>query len=328
MSEQDAEPVGGDGPVSERATNAADDLRLDSTYFVAFDMTHSALKEGLAAASDLNITQYRMLVKLLSVGEHGLAQTDLGAALSLKANVVTQALNGLEAAGFARRSPMGGRDGRIKLVSITDAGVRHIAEANAAIVERLYAVFPTENELYRSILEASIAAGARIDPPQHGEMTEKHPASRALVSLETIRKALEDALRQSTGASFNECRVLQRLGEVGVPLRIGDLAQQLQLSAVTVARSADRLVARGWAQRLASPSDRKAVYVAATDSGRHIQDVIAATVDRLGREYLWVNLNDEQRWAVSQVGHVVIARLRAYEEAERKAALGLLQPID
>ena len=42
------------------------DLALDSTFFVAFDLTHRALKGGLAAASPLNVTQYRMLVKLLA----------------------------------------------------------------------------------------------------------------------------------------------------------------------------------------------------------------------------------------------------------------------
>ena len=55
------------------------DLALDSTFFVAFDLTHRALKGGLAAASPLNVTQYRMLVKLLAAGRDGVAQSDLGA---------------------------------------------------------------------------------------------------------------------------------------------------------------------------------------------------------------------------------------------------------
>ena len=42
------------------------DLSLDSTFFVAFDLTHRALKSGLAQASSLSVTQYRVLVKLLS----------------------------------------------------------------------------------------------------------------------------------------------------------------------------------------------------------------------------------------------------------------------
>ena len=37
---------------------------LDSTFFVAFELAHEGLKEGLREASCLNCTQYRVLVKL------------------------------------------------------------------------------------------------------------------------------------------------------------------------------------------------------------------------------------------------------------------------
>src|SRR5690606_5120188 len=144
------------------------DLKLDSTFFVAFDLTHRALKSGLAQASDLNVTQYRMLVKLLAARADGVTQSRLGKLLDLKPNVVTQAMNALVAAGFAARSG-DGSDARVRTARITEAGAGHVAEANAAIVERLYALFPTEDAAYRGILEASIAAGASIDPPLSGD---------------------------------------------------------------------------------------------------------------------------------------------------------------
>ena len=71
------------------------DLSLDSTFFVAFDLTHRALKSGLAQASSLSVTQYRVLVKLLSAGPDGIDQSSLGKMLDLKPNVVTQAVNAL-----------------------------------------------------------------------------------------------------------------------------------------------------------------------------------------------------------------------------------------
>ena len=40
-------------------------LELDSAYFIAFDMARNALKKGLAESSDLNVTQYRTLMKIL-----------------------------------------------------------------------------------------------------------------------------------------------------------------------------------------------------------------------------------------------------------------------
>ena len=304
------------------------DLALDSTFFVAFDLTHRALKGGLAAASPLNVTQYRMLVKLLAAGPDGVAQSDLGRLLDLKPNVVTQALNALEEAGFAERLRGEGADGRTRTARATGAGEEHVARANASIVERLYALFPTEDADHRAILEASIAAGASIDPPLSGDVASRFAASRALVSLELVKRALEGALRRAAGAPLAECRVLQRLGEVGEPLRVGDVATQLQMSPVAVARAVDGLVGRGWARRLAGPSDRKAVFVAATDEGARKQKVIARTVDALARTQLWARLDDDRRRALARTWRVVIADVQARKELDRKAALELLQPIE
>lgn len=184
------------------------DLALDSTFFVAFDLTHRALKGGLAAASPLNVTQYRMLVKLLAAGPDGVAQSDLGRLLDLKPNVVTQALNALEEAGFAERLRGEGADGRTRTARATGAGEEHVARANASIVERLYALFPTEDADHRAILEASIAAGASIDPPLSGDVASRFAASRALASLELVKRAMEGALRRAAGAPLSECRVL------------------------------------------------------------------------------------------------------------------------
>lgn len=304
------------------------DLALDSTFFVAFDLTHRALKGGLAAASPLNVTQYRMLVKLLAAGPDGVAQSDLGRLLDLKPNVVTQALNALEEAGFAERLRGEGADGRTRTARATGAGEEHVARANASIVERLYALFPTEDADHRAILEASIAAGASIDPPLSGDVASRFAASRALVSLELVKRAMEGALRRAAGAPLAECRVLQRLGEVGEPLRVGDVATQLQMSPVAVARAVDGLVGCGWARRLASPSDRKAVFVAATDEGARKQKVIARTVDALARTQLWARLDDDRRRALARTWRVVIADVQARKELDRKAALELLQPIE
>ena len=167
-----------------------------------------------------------------------------------------------------------------------------MAQANDALVERLYALFPTEDAAHRTILEASIAAGASIEAPPPGETAGRYAASRALVSLELVKRAMESALKASCGASLSECRVLQRLGEVGAPLRIGDLASQLQMTAVGVARAVDGLAERGWVERLASPRDRKAVFAAATPQGERQRRVIARTIDLLARKHLWSRLDD------------------------------------
>ena len=175
------------------------DLSLDSTFFVAFDLTHRALKSGLAQASSLSVTQYRVLVKLLSAGPDGIDQSSLGKTLDLKPNVVTQAVNALAAAGYATRRRAGDGDRRVRTVGITDAGASHVAQANDALVERLYALFPTEDAAHRTILEASIAAGASIEAAPSGEAASRFAASRALVSLELVKRAMESALQSACG---------------------------------------------------------------------------------------------------------------------------------
>ena len=80
----------------------ANKFNLDSTYFVAFEMAHEALRRGLEQASDLNITQYRILTKLMQASAP-VSQGELGKILGMKPNVVTQAVDALVAHGYATR---------------------------------------------------------------------------------------------------------------------------------------------------------------------------------------------------------------------------------
>lgn len=303
-----------------------ENLSLDSAYFVAFEMTHDALKRGLKAASELSITQYRMLVKLAAAGAT-IAQSELSGMLGLRPNVVTQAVNTLEEAGFAKRE-VGSGDGRARMVEATEAGIAHVGAANESIVAQLYSLFPTEDAAWRAILETSITAGSFIDPPVSERETACYLASRALASLERFRSAIESGLRDACGASYNECRVMQRLAETGRPMRIGDIAAQLQLSPVNVARAADRLVARSWVRRMGAAHDRKAVFVEVTEAGAEQQRVIARTVDDLGRKLLWKHLKRPQRDAIRTVTDTVIEGLRDRERRKDLAVAENLRPID
>ncbi len=313
--------------ISDRPNPDEPHQTLDSAFYLAFEMTHRALKEGLAQASDLSVTQYRMLVKLQATSPEPLSQTELGRILGLKANVVTQAINGLEPKGLAVRE-INAEDSRSRLITITDAGVAHIDHVNEALVSQLYALFPTEDTAYRSILEASIAAGALIDPPLSHDSVIRYPASRALVSLELIRQATEQGLKEACGASYTECRIMQRLGELGKPQRIVDLSGQLDISAVNIARTADKLAARGWIRRMRSSADRKAVYLALTPEGEFQCNIIDRKAEQLGNDLLWSRLSPDNRQAVADVGRVVISGIRAKREARRSAALDSLEPID
>lgn len=303
----------------------ANKFNLDSTYFVAFEMAHEALRRGLEQASDLNITQYRILTKLMQASAP-VSQGELGKILGMKPNVVTQAVDALVAHGYATREA-GTTDGRTRFLAVTDDGAEHVAAVNQSLVESLYATFPTQDPTYRTILEAAVAAAAHIEPPLHAGRAQRFPATRSLVSIELIRAETERTLRDATGASLNECRIVQRLGETDHPERVGTLADQLMMSPVNAARAVDRLVGRGWAKRLKSPHDKKAVYVALTDEGVYQGFLISATVNELAATKLWVRLTPEQRDAIERVGHVVVADLNAQRQAKEQAAYDLLREI-
>lgn len=300
---------------------------LDSTFFVAFELAHEGLKEGLREASCLNCTQYRVLIKLAAAEPESIGQKDLGIMLDLKPNVITHAVNKLEDAGFVERIHTPGRRG--SRVKVLEAGIKHIEQANPAIIAQLYRIFPTQTAPFRSICEAAVMAGATIEPPLSREMSRKFFASRALASFEVLRKRIEKALEESCdGATFSECRVLQRLGEVGHPMRIVDLARQLKLTSATAVRATDRLAERGWVERMSAPDDRKAVYVACTDEGRHMQQIVLASVDRIATQYLWSRLAPDRCRDIAMAGHVVMADLQQREEERRLSTLTQLRPID
>lgn len=300
------------------------DLSLDSSYFIVFEMAHGALKDGLAAASPLSITAYRILAKLLQA-DHPVNQGEFGQLLRLKANVVTQSMDSLTHHGFALRTA-GAQDARTRFIAATDAGRAHVAEVNQSLITALYAAFPTENPMYRTILEAAIVAGSAIEPPLNPESAPAFPATRALTALELMRQTMADTLKTACGASFTECRIIQRAAELGRPVRVGSLAEQLAMASINVTRSVERLRQRGWVRKLRSPQDRKAVYFELTDEGRYQAMVVSETANHLGSTYLWANLSSEQRRCIAEVGHIVVADILALKEAQSEAELGNLLP--
>lgn len=310
---------------SQQRKSAKDKFNLDSTYFIAFEMAHEALTRGLTNASNLNITQYRVLAKLIQSNKP-INQGKLGTILDMKPNMLTQAVDALVKEGFIRRE-VGENDGRTRMLSATKEGHEHVKQVNESIIESLYSHFPTENPAYRTILEAAVAAAAQIEPPLNTAAAKRFPATRSLVSIELVRVETERTLREVTGASFNECRIVQRLGETDKPERIGTLAESLHISAVNTARAVDRLVQRGWVRRLKSPWNKKAIYVGLTEEGIYESFLISATVNELAATKLWANLTAEQRSAIEQVGHVVVAELDAQRQAKEQAEIDLLQEI-
>ena len=182
----------------------ANKFNLDSTYFVAFEMAHEALRRGLEQASDLNITQYRILTKLMQASAP-VSQGELGKILGMKPNVVTQAVDALVAHGYATREA-GAADGRTRFLAVTDDGAEHVATVNQSLVESLYATFPTQDPTYRTILEA-----AQPTSNPHctlGALSVSLPRARSYPSSSSAPRqsapcAMPQARRSTSAASSN-----------------------------------------------------------------------------------------------------------------------------
>ncbi|MCE7010336.1 MarR family transcriptional regulator [Kibdelosporangium philippinense] len=96
-------------------------------------------------------------------------------------------------------------------------------------------------------------------------------------------------------ATMREYDVLYTLSKCPAPLRIGELHKHLLLSQPALSRMVDRLVERGFIERLAAPEDGRGVRLALTDTGRkvqqdigrkHARDVARAVSTRLNPEEL------------------------------------------
>ena len=149
-----------------------------------------------------------------------------------------------------------------------------------------------------------------------------------MTTVELIAHRLEHDIVAGAGASLGECRIMQRLCEVGRPLRIGDLADQIFMNNATATRNASKLCGRGWARKLVDPHDSKAVYLDLTEAGAQEAQRICRIIDEAAYTRFWSIMNEEQREAFRQLGSVVIADLRRKKEAERLSALSLLRPMD
>lgn len=311
--------------VSDAADSAS--YRLDSTYFISFSMSHETLRRALKASSPLNIMQYRILIRAFLSSPAATPQSVLIDSLGLKPSAAAQATAVLEEASFIVRQA-GRSDARARDIFITEDGVAHIAQVNAALVDELYRSWPTDTPLFRDILETVVYAGARIDPILSSGNSERFPASHVVTTVELIAHRLEYDIVAGAGASLGECRIMQRLCEVGRPLRIGDLADQIFMNNATATRNASKLCGRGWARKLVDPHDSKAVYLDLTEAGAQEAQRICRIIDEAAYTRFWSIMNEEQREAFRQLGSVVIADLRRKKEAERLSALSLLRPMD
>ena len=91
-------------------------------------------------------------------------------------------------------------------------------------------------------------------------------ASRALLGV--VARSMTDVLQDVTLPQFRILVLLSSIGE----LRIGALAARMNAKPSTFTRTIDRMVARGWVDRVGSSDSRREVLVRVNDTGRALVD--------------------------------------------------------
>ena len=92
--------------------------------------------------------------------------------------------------------------------------------------------------------------------------------SALLVAHRRLTTAMDTELRERTGMDLDDYDVLYQLQRAGGPLRMSDLADRVLITRPTVTRLVDRLVEQGLVERSQDPSDRRAVLVTLSATGR------------------------------------------------------------
>jgi DNA-binding MarR family transcriptional regulator len=77
---------------------------------------------------------------------------------------------------------------------------------------------------------------------------------------------------ESLGVTWAQIRALRALSRAATPLRMSELAERLRIARRSATSLVDELVERGLVERLADPSDRRAVTVAVTPGGADLLD--------------------------------------------------------
>lgn len=236
----------------------------------------------------LNVTQFRLLLLLVGYEDGFERMQDLASLARLPLNVVTQATNVLVERSLASKGP-GTSDGRIKMVHATADGELAVETIHMALVYFLRLRFNPNNDARRGmLLTKGIYSGAHVGNLWSDAFIKRFPSATNLITIDCVAREIEESLRSEADVSYNEARLVQRLAEVGHPMRAGDLSKQLSLPPVTITRSAQRLESKGCLDRLVSSNNAQAMFFwPSSERGKACQSRVLEVIGEAGQRVYW-----------------------------------------
>ena len=119
--------------------------------------------------------------------------------------------------------------------------------------------------------------------PPHTQTPQARPRPDTTLELAELLTHTARRLRRGSivqlaplGLTYAQARVLRLVAADGRPLRMADLAAQLDVVPRSVTTMVDALEAAGFVARHADPGDRRSVLVALSDEGRRLLDRLEA----------------------------------------------------
>ena len=290
---------------------------VDSAYFTVARLLVSEVVDVLKSKGGLNVAQYRLLLELYDLIGDNKRVSELAERLGMQPNVVTQTANELEKFGLVRRI-VDEQDGRARFIEITALGVARVELVDKVVNEGIYSVFGCLDEDYARLLkEAILTLGASIAGTEVEQEDTLAISSQYLTALFTVEQIAVDAVKNNTDLAYNDARIMLLLHEVGHPMRSKDIARYLFLKPNNVSRAADRLVEKGYVQRLSDPENAQAVIIGATERGVEVHNQLAELRDTLANPIVFGCLDKEHAEVMNNVAQIVIDRL--WDESDKAA---------
>ena len=140
--------------------------------------------------------------------------------------------------------------------------------------------------------------------PEHPTRRDEHTGDLVMALARRVRRAYADALAE-WHMTPSQSRALRVLASRPDGMRPSVLAEELRIAPRSATEVADALVDRGWVQRAADPTDRRASVLTLTDSGRDLGGRIEGARREASERVLDV-LPPAQRRTLHQILLVVV----------------------
>ncbi len=260
---------------------------VDRLTSVARDM-QSRLSVVLAESGDHGLRpSFAPMLQL--VWDGGLAIGRIADELGISPQAASRTATLLDDLGYVERAP-NSKDGRSKLVELTEAG-RRVVEQGAETIARCeadYAALIGMSEMSRLVrdvtdLREGLGLAASADPVLRARRRSSIGAV-ILVAFQAEGETVKaTAARGHVGIRAAHHDVLRLIGATGA--RVSEIARVQRVSRQAVSSTVQELEGHGYLARRPDPHDRRGVVFVLTDRGARLGRDSADAIDAIERRY-------------------------------------------